>query len=351
MRSRNNQPLMVRRGILVPPAGSTVGRFLKSNVYPRYVKPLLDEFIHHQGRPPRRLVQNNLHYVTEKYLPYLEHDIVREITPRLADYGRVREALQKLADPDNRLPAPVASKAREIYEKFEAIGWDASRPIRPVIQTSDDYPPSDHPIWGDHGIMHGLVLYRGPGGNLRCKLDDRFQPQNAHVVGDDHLRVGQWFPRQASAILHGAHSQPIRGISGDPERGAYSIVVSGEYYDVDRDEGDIIYYSGEGGTGKDSGKKTDSKLNQALHASWRLGTPVRVLRSSKLKSIYAPACGIRYDGLYRIVSVQAMRNSDGGRFDQFKLVRLPNQRSLEDVCRESPTVQQIHDFERINLGY
>lgn len=273
----------------------------------------------------------------------------------MAAYGRVKEALENLAEPSNGLPAPVAAKAGALYEMFEAINWDATTrhaTTRPVVELSGSHPPSDHPIWGDDGIMRGLVMDHGPsGGKITYRLDSRYTPHNANVIGHNGLQVGQWFPVRWSTIVHGAHAQPIRGISGDPARGAYSIVVAGEYEDVDRDEGDVIYYSAEGGATKEARQRADSKMNQALNTSLRTGAPVRVLRSAKLKSSYAPPCGIRYDGLYRVVSVQTRMNEHGGRFQLFKLERLPDQPSLDTICRTSPTAQEVRDYERIKLGY
>lgn len=94
-------------GILEPPAGTSVSRYLRSMLYNKKVGPLVGEFAYHRGHPPRtRVVQENLEFVRARYLPYLERDVLRVVTPRLADYGRVREALANLAAPRNRPPPP-----------------------------------------------------------------------------------------------------------------------------------------------------------------------------------------------------------------------------------------------------
>lgn len=326
-RSRDNQPKTVCGPLLVPAAGQSLSRFLRTSLYAQKVSPLIGDFAHYRGKPPQRLVEDNLQFVTEKYFPYLEFDVIRQIDPRMAEYGRVKEALERLAEPSNGLPARVATKAGALYEMFEAINWNATPrtpAARHVVELSGSYPPSNHPIWGENGIMHGLVMDHGPGGNVTYRLDSRYTPRDANIICHNGLRVGQWFPMRWITIFHGAHSQPIRGIAGDPNRGAYSIVVAGEYEEVDRDEGDVIYYSAEGGATKDARRKADSKLNQALNTSLRTRGPVRVLRSAKLKSNFAPPCGIRYDGLYQIVSVQIRMNEHGGRFQLFKLERQPD---------------------------
>lgn len=244
----------------------------------------------------------------------------------------------------------MAARARDIYDKFEAIGWDAtsttttSSAARPVpVELSGPVPPSDHPIWGDNGIMRGVVMAHGPGGNITYQPDPRRPARDARFFGHNGLAVGRWFPNRASAVAHGAHAQRVRGIAGHGEydRGA------------DRDEGDVLYYSAKGGTGKDARQKSGSKLNQAMHASRRTGRPVRVLRSAKQvrAGAWAPPCGLRYGGLYRVTAVKgAVRNDKGGLFEQFKLERLPGQPSLEEVCRASPTAREVRDYERIKLG-
>lgn len=318
------------------------------------MKPLIREFASHRGHPHQR-VGEDLEFVADRYLPYLEAEILPQVTPKLADYGCVKAALAGLAAPANTLPAEIATKAKELYEKFEAIDWDATRrpaAARPVIELSDSHgPPSDHPIWGINGMMHGVMMSHGPGGNPTYHLDRRYTPRNPYVIGHNGLQVGQWFPRQACAVFHGAHAEMIRGISGDPDHGAYSIVVSGAYDDIDRDEGNVIYYSSEGGHRKDARAKLDSTRNRALNTSYITGRPVRVLRSAQPKSAQAPECGIRYDGLYRVVSVESKWNEHGARFQLFKLVRQSDQRSLEDIQRGGLTAQQVHDYERIHLGY
>jgi E3 ubiquitin-protein ligase UHRF1 len=86
-------------------------------------------------------------------------------------------------------------------------------------------------------------------------------------------------------------------------------VLSGGYED-DKDGGNWFLYTGSGGRDLSGNKRTNKlqsfdqkfeSMNKALLTSCLKGLPVRVVRSFKEKrSEYAPAEGVRYDGVYRI---------------------------------------------------
>lgn len=339
---------------LVLPPGIGLARYLKKLHHK--VNRIVDDF-------PRRsrsaeAVDEDIGFVREQYLPFLEFDVAKHLTPRMAEYGKVKEALLRLRNPQNKLPKDVAKKADELYKKFDAMGWQALLPtsssVRAARRTSTGrYPPRDHPIWGEHGIMHGVIMEHGQNGRPVYFLDDRLTPREAKVYGHNDLQPGRWFPRQESLRFHGGHAQSIRGISGHEDTGAYSIVVSGAYEDTNRDEGDIVYYSAEGAHDRDPSRKANVKGNRALRASITSRNPVRVFRSAKGDSRFAPPCGIRYDGLYRVVGKEYRHNAEGKLYELFKLRRLQDvgQPDLEEIARSSPTSQEQADFTQIGLGY
>jgi len=101
----------------------------------------------------------------------------------------------------------------------------------------------------------------------------------------------------------GLHSKPVDGIScifGNP---ADAIVLSGGYID-DKDEGNYILYTGQGGQDPKTKKQVRDQVlekgNLGLMMSKDRGIPIRVIRGSGHKSIYSPKDGYRYDGLYSI---------------------------------------------------
>lgn len=309
-------------------------------------------------KSPRRCsaqaVRQQLDFAKDEYLPFLEFGAARQMTNKFANYAKVKEALTLLRNPENRLPTAIAKKADELYKKFAGAAWDASTPTpAPRAKFTGEYPPEDHPIWGKEGIMHGVVLGHGPHGNPTYRLDDRYDPRNAEVYGHNGLQPGMWFPRQECLRFHGGHAQKIRGISGHENKGAYSIVVSGAYDDIDKDEGDIIYYSAEGAHGRDASRRAEVKGNRALRASIRSHNPVRVFRSAKGPGRFAPPCGIRYDGLYEVFGREENLNAQGESYDLYKLRRLVgiDQPDLKDIVRARPTPQEQAHYERIKAGY
>lgn len=340
---------------LIVPSNGGLARYLKGTLYHK-----VNRIVNDLSRRDRsaEAVDKDIRFVTEQYLPFLEFDVARELTPRMAEWGKIKGALLLLRNPQNKLPKKVAKKADELYKKFDATGWNALLPtpasLRAERRTSTGrYPPENHPIWGKHGIMHGVIMEHGHNGRPVYLLDDRFTPRDAKVYGHNGLQPGRWFPRQECLRFHGGHAQKLRGISGHEDTGAYSIVVSEAYEETNRDEGEIIYYSAEGAHDKEPSRKANVKGNRALRASITSHRPVRVFRNAKGGSRFAPPCGIRYDGLYTVMGKVNKYNSKGGVFELFKLRRLQDtgQPDLEEIVRSSPTSQEQADFTQIGLGY
>ncbi len=125
---------------------------------------------------------------------------------------------------------------------------------------------------------------------------------------------GSMFDSRDEVRKAGLHSKPVDGIScifGSP---ADAIVLSGGYID-DKDEGDYILYTGQGG--QDPGTKKQirdqvlEKGNLGLMMSKDRGIPIRVIRGSSHKSIHSPKKGYRYDGLYSIDEAFTEKSVDG----------------------------------------
>ena len=158
-------------------------------------------------------------------------------------------------------------------------------------------------------------------------------------------------------MFHGAHGASQAGISADPHKGAYSIVVSGEYEDLDTDKGDVLYYSGSGSHANTNPRQTPASTSgtQALHASLASGNPVRVLRSHSGNGYHAPSKVLRYDGLYRLVDVRTPRNMNGGLYEQFKLERISREEDELQIpigrCKARPNGQDLKEYDRIDWSY
>ena len=145
------------------------------------------------------------------------------------------------------------------------------------------------------------------------------------------VEVGQSFKNRKEIVEAGLHTYRQHGISGDGR----SIVLSSGYVD-DVDLGDLIIYTGEGGRDANTGRQIkDQELkrgNLKLAEKSIQGYPVHVIRGDKLKSIYAPKIGYRYDGMYRIESYWSEVGKDGYNIWRYRVIRCENQK--HDVLPE-----------------
>ncbi|ORX90637.1 hypothetical protein K493DRAFT_339863 [Basidiobolus meristosporus CBS 931.73] len=148
-----------------------------------------------------------------------------------------------------------------------------------------------------------------------------------HVGPIPGIPVGSSWKYRIHLSEAGVHRPPVGGIAGSSKTGALSIVLAGGYPE-DVDNGDEFFYTGSGGRDLKTGNKRvaeqsedqvltrynlalaktcdapiDEK-NGAEAKDWRKSTPVRVVRSykaAKHNPKYAPADGVRYDGIYKLV--------------------------------------------------
>lgn len=147
------------------------------------------------------------------------------------------------------------------------------------------------------------------------------------------VQPGELFESREALREAGVHLPLQAGIHGKPDSGAPSIVVSGGYEDDD-DQGDVIFYTGQGGRDTNSGRQTADqdwlRGNGGLRHSCLEGLPVRVIRGAGGDPNYSPATGYRYDGLYKVSDYWEEKGSAGFSICRFKLTRiLPD---LEDYA-------------------
>lgn len=317
--------------------------------------------------------------VVKSFLRYLEFEV--EMTPTIKQTYNLDKVLEAVEHEDfrNHVPADITATCRRLLAMYNEENWDqehmqadigadveaqaasptsrTSTPAHDAPETANmRLPAPDHPIWGLNGIMHGLAL--SPSTRSRMYVvDPRYahKRKNAKVFGHNEFEPGMWWPYQKLAHFYGAHGAHIQGITGDPMQGAYSIVTSGSssYGDMDQDFGERLLYSADNShDNKDPNNIVyTSSRTKSLHKSMETGKPVRVLRSSGGKKAYTPEVGIRYDGLYRVAAVHRVKNEHGGLYEQFELIRLPDQRSLDDIQRNVPSKKQQDDFAKIKNGY
>lgn len=167
---------------------------------------------------------------------------------------------------------------------------------------------------------------------------------------------GSPFDSRASLNKTGVHRPTMAGISGTPEEGADSIVLSGGYED-DQDLGDEIVYTGHGGRDQNSGKQVAdqqfTRQNAALARNKVLGLPVRVVRGAQLDSAYAPETGYRYDGLYSVDEFWEATGNSGFKVWRYRLIKdnrehLPPMKGEQErpkvpVRQETTTMRIVRD--------
>jgi hypothetical protein len=283
------------------------------------------------------------------------------------EYTDIKTRLKFMFDSDKyTYPPEYASRAEAVYRKFEAQNWGSPKYTTNAEEEGEEdvlgkdtskiskddrkkrYAPDTHEIFGRGGIMFGTavkgrstyVLYGRPS---RSKTP-------AKKFGHNGLQIGAWFPYRIVALFNGAHGEIQAGISGY-EEGASSIIVGGPDKGSDEDEGDELWY-----TGPLVGDFTDPNHappmgdgEKMLLTSMREEKAVRVVWSWTGGKAFAPVCGFRYDGLYKVVEKEQALNGKGAKYWKFKLVRLEGQVPLESVVRgpgKRPTEREVEDFRK-----
>lgn len=161
-------------------------------------------------------------------------------------------------------------------------------------------------------------------------------------VGPGDLQNGQWWPLQIGAMRDGAHGEIEAGIHGKPDKGAFSVVLSGGGY-ADEDEGTTIRYCGTSGA---AGKP--SVGTNYLKQSCGLGNAVRVLRSAALpaRNRYRPSRGLRFDGMYDVVGFEVL--DEGTAMCRFLLVRRDGQDPIRcEGVEARPTNEEVAEYTKI----
>ncbi len=117
------------------------------------------------------------------------------------------------------------------------------------------------------------------------------------------------------------------------------------YADLDKDQGDILYYSGsKSHDNEDPLNPILTTSTRSLQTSKRQNRSVRVIRAAGGNGHYAPSVGFRYDGLYKILEEDRPKNHKGGCYVRFKLVRNSGQ---ADIDLSRPNREERAIFNRL----
>ena len=156
--------------------------------------------------------------------------------------------------------------------------------------------------------------------------------------------VGTVFNTLMEAYRAGVHRQTRAGIAGGGKTGSDSVVLMGQYHDIDN--GHEIIYTGEGGFDRDTGlqvkdQSITSSGNAGLKISYEAELPVRVLRGHKGDSRWSPTptppatTAYKYDGLYLVTRYWG-ETQDGYRIWRYRLQRVDQTNILIPTTSDAP---------------
>ncbi|KAI5081409.1 hypothetical protein GOP47_0004592 [Adiantum capillus-veneris] len=307
-----------------------VGGLLKSKSRPNKVSGAVTDGLHNHCHVPKKLkVEDSLELTQETgaLVPYQSTDggnvRNKHFTKRLLHKGSHRAKLfqtSKSFDPNDaaKLSSLEASEGvsdralvKRTLHEFESIR-------KALVKSQNAVKRAD---------LDAGAMLREKGKWRNCK---------EKIVGEvPGVEVGDQFSFRMEMHIIGLHRQIQAGIDyipgtkrpcGSPL--ATSIVSSGGYED-DRDDGNTLIYSGQGGNNIKGTKKQESNQelvrgNLALTNSMKEKTPVRVIRGTS--DLASPSSKVyTYDGLYDVVNYAFECGVAGFWVYQFTLTRRPGQ--------------------------
>ena len=265
--------------------------------------------------------------------PFSEKDIVQKVEPVLKRRTRKPtkstpkpQKRKELSSDDDEEDEPQSASASSEYEK------QASDSVILVCsdEEEDDDGRASHITDADRRVMGDAQLWKTIHGTQATP--GRFY---GHI--EDVLTV---YEKRIECTRSQTHRPPQCGISGNGNAGeaAESIVASSMGGYGDEDMGEIMIYTGQGGS--ETEDQTLNSVNKSLTLNMSKKTPVRVVRGYQLRTKYAPKTGYRYDGLYWVTKYwtepQILSSGrKGAKVYRFRLVRLEDQPTIPELDEKS----------------
>ena len=223
-----------------------------------------------------------------------------------------------------RLSIGEGMVTREVCKNDPILKQNAiiTNPQGTVFRLSDDEFARFYELWNSSNLT------RTSSGNQSAS--------NVDMIGEiEGVIEGQIFENRRELHDANVHRGLMRGIGARGE----SIVLSGGYAD-DKDYGDEIIYTGEGGRDSSTGLQVSDQTltggNLALFNHYREGNPIRVSRGSNADSPFAPPTGYKYGGLYRIENVWRDIGRDGYKIWRYKFIKLSNSEIITPTITSAP---------------
>jgi hypothetical protein len=107
-------------------------------------------------------------------------------------------------DDEKESTSKSKEKKRSAEEDHEDKPTAKKQKSAPLDKSKIKRASKNHPIYGENGIMRGILWYPTKKGSQTC-LDDKYPVKDARVYGHNGLDIGAWFPRQLAALRDGAH--------------------------------------------------------------------------------------------------------------------------------------------------
>ncbi|KAL0483070.1 hypothetical protein AKO1_014979 [Acrasis kona] len=158
---------------------------------------------------------------------------------------------------------------------------------------------------------------------------DKKSPKTKTKIYGHFNELFKSFTTRKLITMTGLHNQNQSAIDGLNETPACAIVMSGVNGYHEEDYGDVVIYSGQGGSAEED--QTLTRYNLSLAENNKQNIPVRLIRKDSVKSKYAPVSGVgyRYDGIYFITKYWFEKVGKNQRIVyKFRLARAPGQESI-----------------------
>ncbi|KAI9701184.1 MAG: hypothetical protein M1836_001853 [Candelina mexicana] len=273
----------------------------------------------------------------------LDHDMLRRLRTFLAalestairtediHYSHIDKALLDICDANTKWPVDLVVRAEKAVQALEQrlgplrnLRLEApsasGRHLKGEV-TQDDMIQKIKAYDANNGQESRKNSWLLSGGDL----------ERAYTIGHSGFEVGDWWIETTYAYQDGIIDDSRDGITAD-EDGAYAIVVRDDH-EIDSGRPDMMVYRA---TGTGRGK---FMLMRNLNSR----ACVRVLRSSRSKSEWAPRAGVRYDGLYVVtgygVKLDTIQKDEW--VYTFRLSREEGQPSMEKALRH-PTAEEYN---------
>ncbi|GAB7361818.1 hypothetical protein MBLNU230_g1860t1 [Neophaeotheca triangularis] len=245
-------------------------------------------------------------------------------------YSRMHLAVSDIAGCATRWPSRLIARCNALIDAWEG----QFGPLKAM----------GTPLYEPGGRLHGICK---PTDLSRERLlvnwlknaNDKLSPSTARKVGALGFRPGDWWIHPMFAFRDGIIDcgDPKGEITADSQ-GAYAVVLT-DHDEIGQDNKpsapELFTYRA---------RHNDKGRYRLTAGNVESRQPVRILRNHTLRSFWSPSAGIRYDGLYKVISwrIKFEPTTKTMSYD-ITFQRLPMQASMEAVLAR-PMTEEAEDY-------